>query len=68
MIELETIKTLLKKHQTVFKQKYRIKQLGIFGSYVRGEATRDSDLDILVEFQYCPYSSIPIGLYIHDSP
>ncbi len=51
MIELETIKTLLKKHQTVFKQKYRIKQLGIFGSYVRGEATRDSDLDILVEFQ-----------------
>ncbi|MEB3192717.1 MAG: nucleotidyltransferase family protein [Snowella sp.] len=51
MIELETIKTLLTKHQTVFKQKYRIKRLGIFGSYVRGEATRDSDLDILVEFQ-----------------
>jgi uncharacterized protein len=51
MIELETITTRLKNHQIAFKQKYHIKQLGIFGSYVRGEAMRDSDLDILVEFE-----------------
>ncbi|MBF0352330.1 MAG: nucleotidyltransferase family protein [SAR324 cluster bacterium] len=28
-----------------------INYLGVFGSYVRGESTEDSDLDLLVEFQ-----------------
>lgn len=31
--------------------KYKAKVKGIFGSYVRGEETRKSDLDVLVEFQ-----------------
>ena len=30
-------------------KKYHIKKAGIFGSYVRGEARKDSDIDILVE-------------------
>jgi uncharacterized protein len=29
---------------------YQVSQVGIFGSYVRGEQTPSSDLDILVEF------------------
>ncbi|MEO1670102.1 MAG: nucleotidyltransferase domain-containing protein, partial [Cyanobacteria bacterium J06631_2] len=33
------------------KQQYQIKQLGIFGSYIRGEATENRDLDILIEFE-----------------
>lgn len=40
----------------LLKDKYHIKSMGIFGSYVRGEEKKDSDLDILVEFQE------PIGL------
>jgi len=32
------------------KQRYGITQLGVFGSYVRGEQTPNSDLDLLVEF------------------
>ncbi|OAB60879.1 DNA polymerase III subunit beta [Leptolyngbya valderiana BDU 20041] len=32
------------------KERYGITQLGVFGSYVRGEQTPNSDLDILVEF------------------
>ena len=35
---------------------YHVKELGVFGSYVRGEQRRGSDLDVLVEF------SRPIGL------
>jgi uncharacterized protein len=31
-------------------RKYRVRQMGIFGSAARGEATPDSDIDILVEF------------------
>lgn len=31
-------------------QKREAKKVAIFGSYVRGEETKDSDIDILVEF------------------
>jgi predicted nucleotidyltransferase len=30
---------------------FGVRQLGLFGSAVRGEATQDSDLDFLVEFE-----------------
>lgn len=32
-------------------KRYDIKKAGIFGSFVRGEATEDSDIDILVEIE-----------------
>lgn len=51
MTNLENIKTCLKKQNSYLKKQYHIQTLGIFGSYVRGEATPDSDLDILVEFE-----------------
>jgi len=44
------MKDILKKHEKELKKGYRIKKIGIFGSYLRGEAKEDSDLDILVEF------------------
>lgn len=31
-------------------QKYRVKQIGIFGSVARGTATEKSDIDIYAEF------------------
>ena len=31
-------------------ERYRVKDIGIFGSYVRGEQKKRSDLDILVDF------------------
>ena len=34
--------------------RYSVKHLGVFGSYVRGEADTESDLDILVEFEQAP--------------
>jgi len=30
---------------------YGIKRLGLFGSFVRGEATHESDIDILIEIE-----------------
>ncbi len=32
------------------QQKYKVKEIGIFGSYVRGEQKSKSDVDLLVEF------------------
>lgn len=31
-------------------EKYHVKKIGLFGSYVRGEQKKGSDLDLLVEF------------------
>ena len=48
---LDEIKEILKKYEKEVKEKYGIKEIGIFGSYLRGEAKEGSDLDILVEFK-----------------
>lgn len=39
------------------KEKYHVKKIGIFGSFVRGEQKKGSDLDVLVEFD------APIGFF-----
>ena len=36
------------------KARYRVASLGLFGSYVRGEARQKSDLDVLVEYDQAP--------------
>lgn len=48
---LERIISILKEHKAELKEKYGVKEIGIFGSYVRGEYKEQSDLDILVEFE-----------------
>jgi hypothetical protein len=40
----------LKKHKDLLK-KYKVKRIGLFGSYVRGEQKKRSDIDFLVEFE-----------------
>ncbi|MHC1602306.1 MAG: nucleotidyltransferase family protein [Methermicoccaceae archaeon] len=47
---LTEIKEILKKHEAELKESCEIEEIGIFGSYVRGEQKEKSDLDILVEF------------------
>ena len=44
---IDNLKSLLPKLQ----DQYRIRSLGVFGSYVRGEETETSDLDLLVDFE-----------------
>lgn len=50
-LELERIINILKEHKEELRKKYHIKEIGIFGSYVRGEQGNKSDIDILVEFE-----------------
>jgi predicted nucleotidyltransferase len=40
---------ILKEHSDILK-KYRVRKIGLFGSYVRGEQKKRSDIDFLVEF------------------
>jgi uncharacterized protein len=51
MKSLAEIKQQLEQAKPLIQQKYHVTQLGIFGSYVRGEQTQTSDIDVLVEFE-----------------
>lgn len=46
MNEVEHIMMKLKENMPALREKYKVKTLGIFGSYIRGEQTKKSDVDI----------------------
>ena len=48
MVDLDTIRQALKGKKENLK-KYGIIEIGIFGSYLRGEENTDSDVDILID-------------------
>lgn len=47
----EYIINYLSEQKNEFSQKFGITKLGLFGSYVRDEADKNSDIDILVELE-----------------
>jgi len=54
MKTLEEIKDILKRHKEEVIREYKVKEIGIFGSIVRGEQRKRSDIDILVEYYELP--------------
>jgi len=53
-LSLEEIRRILREYLPELRERYGVKSLGIFGSFVRGEQTHRSDVDILVEFEDRP--------------
>ncbi|VUT26372.1 MAG: Nucleotidyltransferase domain protein [Candidatus Methanolliviera sp. GoM_oil] len=51
MKSLRDIMEILADHREELQRIYKVKEIGIFGSYTRGEQKRTSDIDILVEFE-----------------
>jgi predicted nucleotidyltransferase len=47
MMTLNEIKKILKKHKAEVVRDYNVKEIGVFGSVVRGEQKKRSDIDIL---------------------
>ncbi|MEK6527654.1 MAG: nucleotidyltransferase family protein [Nitrospirota bacterium] len=68
MIRFEQIKNILEHQKTYLKEKYKIKEIGIFGSYVRGEQSKTSDLDILVDYEEIPslFELVELQDYLSD--
>jgi len=54
MKTIKEIKGILRNHIEELRQKYKVKEIAIFGSYVRGEQKEVSDVDVLVEFYEVP--------------
>ncbi|MBN2027537.1 MAG: nucleotidyltransferase family protein [Actinobacteria bacterium] len=50
MMDLGDIKQVLSSQKQILTEKYKVKEIGVFGSYVREEQGELSDIDILVEF------------------
>ncbi|ODS37023.1 nucleotidyltransferase [Candidatus Altiarchaeales archaeon WOR_SM1_SCG] len=50
MMKFNEIKQMLAEHKQELKDKFRVKEIGVFGSYIRGKETEKSDVDMLVEF------------------
>ncbi|MCK5286741.1 MAG: nucleotidyltransferase family protein [Thermodesulfovibrionia bacterium] len=57
MESLEEIKKKIQKHKKELVKNYGVREIGIFGSYVRGEQGENSDVDVLVELEK------PIGFF-----
>lgn len=41
----------LRSHKDFFATEFKVKRIGIFGSYARGDVSADSDIDIVVELE-----------------
>lgn len=61
MKTLTEIKQILEAQEEYLAAEYGVTIVGVFGSYVRGEQRRDSDVDILIELERPPRISL-IGL------
>lgn len=57
MVTLDNIKKTLAEHRHELSSEFNVKDIGVFGSYARGEQDKKSDLDVLVTFRK------PIGLF-----
>lgn len=60
MLTLRQILDTLRNHRASLTQRYGIRTIAVFGSYVRNEQTPQSDVDVLVEFER------PLGLAFVD--
>jgi predicted nucleotidyltransferase len=60
MQTVEELKAALALHKEELKKKYKVKEIGIFGSYVRQEQNKKSDLDVLVTF----YETIDLFAFV----
>nr|WP_069791522.1 nucleotidyltransferase family protein [Cyanobacterium sp. IPPAS B-1200]OEJ77910.1 nucleotidyltransferase [Cyanobacterium sp. IPPAS B-1200] len=57
--KLTNLQAKIREIKKEIEDKYQIEELGLFGSYVRGEETEDSDIDILIKF----HSHHNLGLF-----
>jgi len=48
---IKEIRKVLKTLKEELGKRYGVKEIGVFGSYVRGEQKEGSDIDVLIEFK-----------------
>jgi predicted nucleotidyltransferase len=51
MKALDEIKNIIASHMDTLRFHYKVREIGVFGSYVKGNPGKKSDIDILVTFR-----------------
>jgi len=58
---------ILKKHEKEIKERFGVKRIGVFGSFVRGEQKETSDIDLVVEFEKPNFDNfMDLAFYLED--
>ncbi|WP_407356544.1 nucleotidyltransferase family protein [Methanolobus sp. WCC5] len=66
--DVELYRTKLREILPELKEQYNVSYIGLFGSYIRGDHTTESDLDVLVEFSKTPtiFRFVHLENYLSD--
>jgi predicted nucleotidyltransferase len=62
----DQILTFLSQNKKLFRDKYHIIRIGLFGSYARGDQNNNSDIDLLVEFEENTQDLYELKLQLKD--
>lgn len=67
MLTLDDIQQRLVHHRAELRTRFGVRRLAIFGSYVRGEQTAVSDIDILAELERpTGWEIVDLHAYLED--
>lgn len=68
MKTFEEIKTLIGQYKEELKEKFKVKEIGIFGSTIREERRQTSDIDLLVDFEDDAdlFDLMGLGLFLEE--
>ncbi len=66
--DMTELRGILRRELPVLQERYGVESLGLFGSYARGEAGPESDLDVLVRFRRSPgmFRFVEMENYLSD--
>lgn len=57
--DLETIKRKIAQNKEYLRKTYGVEEIGVFGSFARGDNDANSDIDIAIELS----RKVPVGLF-----
>ena len=68
MSELNRTIRIIRRNMPELRKRYRVRRIGVFGSYVRGEQRKRSDLDLLVDYYEVPslFEFVALQNYLSD--
>lgn len=68
-MNIEDILTKLKELRPIITTRYKAREIGLFGSFVRGEQNPNSDIDILADFEDGAdlFDLIGLTLYLEET-
>ena len=64
----QEILSIIRSLQVELRRRFKVKELGVFGSVVRGEQSQASDVDVLVDFEAGAdlFDLVGLGLFLEE--